>query len=85
MIGCEARRDLTECCLEKGTLKVVVQEKETRKYSSVTLRLLQDTQIIQYRLNKPLEGMALTSCLLARFLACLLACLSSLKALSVLI
>ena len=51
LIGCEAKRDLRECRLAKGTLKVVAQEKEARKYSSVAWKLLQDTQSIQYRLK----------------------------------
>ena len=51
LIGCEAREDLRECRLARGTLKVVAKEKEASKSSSVPWRLLQDTQGIQNRLK----------------------------------
>ena len=51
LIGCEAREDLRECRLARGTLKVLAKEKEARKSSSVAWKFLQDTQGNQYRLK----------------------------------
>ena len=51
LVGCEAMRDLRACRFARGTLKVVAQEKEARKSSTVAWRLLQETQGSQYRLK----------------------------------